>query len=31
MLTLPGEGGETEIFFCDLGHEYVNFNAEYTT
>ena len=22
-LTLPGEGGETEVFFSDLGHEYV--------
>jgi glutamate N-acetyltransferase/amino-acid N-acetyltransferase len=30
-LTLPGEGGETEVFFSDLGHEYVEINAEYTT
>jgi glutamate N-acetyltransferase/amino-acid N-acetyltransferase len=30
-LTLPGEGGETEVFFSDLGHEYVSINSEYTT
>ena len=30
-LTLPGEGGETEVFFSDLSHEYVTINAEYTT
>jgi glutamate N-acetyltransferase/amino-acid N-acetyltransferase len=30
-LTLPGEGGETEVFFSDLSEEYVRFNAEYTT
>jgi glutamate N-acetyltransferase / amino-acid N-acetyltransferase len=30
-LTLPGEGGETEVFFSDLGPEYVRFNAEYTS
>jgi glutamate N-acetyltransferase/amino-acid N-acetyltransferase len=30
-LTLPGEGTETEVFFSDLGHEYVRINAEYTT
>jgi len=30
-LTLPGEGGETEVFFSDLSHEYVTLNAEYTT
>ncbi|HET8821059.1 MAG TPA: bifunctional ornithine acetyltransferase/N-acetylglutamate synthase [Thermoleophilaceae bacterium] len=30
-LTLPGEGGETEVFFSDLGPDYVNFNAEYTS
>jgi glutamate N-acetyltransferase/amino-acid N-acetyltransferase len=30
-LTLPGEGGETEVFFSDLSPEYVNFNAEYTS
>jgi glutamate N-acetyltransferase / amino-acid N-acetyltransferase len=28
---LPGSGAETEIFFSDLGHEYVTINAEYTT
>ncbi len=28
---LPGEGAETEVFFSDLGHEYVTVNAEYTT
>ena len=27
----PGEGAETEVFFSDLGHEYVTINAEYTT
>ncbi len=30
-LTMPGEGGETEVFFSDLSPEYVNFNAEYTS
>jgi glutamate N-acetyltransferase/amino-acid N-acetyltransferase len=30
-LTLPGEGGETEVFFSDLGNEYIRINAEYTT
>lgn len=30
-LTLPGEGGETEVFFSDLSPEYVRFNADYTT
>jgi glutamate N-acetyltransferase/amino-acid N-acetyltransferase len=30
-LTLPGEGGETEVFFSDLSHEYVSINSEYTT
>jgi glutamate N-acetyltransferase / amino-acid N-acetyltransferase len=30
-LTLPGDGGETEVFFSDLSHEYVRINAEYTT
>jgi glutamate N-acetyltransferase/amino-acid N-acetyltransferase len=30
-LTLPGNGGETELFFSDLSPEYVHFNAEYTT
>jgi len=31
VLTLPGDGGETEVFFSDLSHEYVRINAEYTT
>jgi glutamate N-acetyltransferase/amino-acid N-acetyltransferase len=30
-LALPGEGGETEVFFSDLGPEYARFNAEYTS
>ncbi len=30
-LTLPGEGGETEVFFSDLSPEYVRYNAEYTS
>jgi glutamate N-acetyltransferase/amino-acid N-acetyltransferase len=30
-VTLPGDGAETELFFSDLSHEYVNVNAEYTT
>jgi glutamate N-acetyltransferase/amino-acid N-acetyltransferase len=30
-LTVPGEGGETEVFFSDLSVDYVRFNAEYTT
>jgi glutamate N-acetyltransferase / amino-acid N-acetyltransferase len=30
-LTLPGEGGQTEVFFSDLSPEYVRFNAEYTS
>lgn len=28
---LPGDGAETEVFFSDLGYEYVRINAEYTT
>jgi glutamate N-acetyltransferase / amino-acid N-acetyltransferase len=28
-LTVPGEGGETEVFFSDLSPEYVRFNSEY--
>ena len=28
---LPGEGAESEVYFSDLGHEYVTINAEYTT
>jgi glutamate N-acetyltransferase/amino-acid N-acetyltransferase len=31
QLTLPGEGGETEVFFSDLSPEYVRFNSEYTS
>ena len=31
VLTLPGEAGETEVFFSDLSHEYVTVNADYTT
>jgi glutamate N-acetyltransferase / amino-acid N-acetyltransferase len=30
-LTVPGEGGETEVFFSDLSPEYVTFNADYTS
>jgi glutamate N-acetyltransferase/amino-acid N-acetyltransferase len=30
-LTIPGEGGQTEVFFSDLGPEYARFNAEYTS
>lgn len=30
-LTLPGEGGESEVFFSDLTHEYVTINSEYST
>ena len=30
-LTLPGEGGETEVIFSDLSEAYVEFNSEYTT
>ncbi len=29
MLTLPGEGGETELFFSDLSVAYAAYNAEY--
>jgi glutamate N-acetyltransferase/amino-acid N-acetyltransferase len=28
---LPGEGAEAQLYFSDLGHEYVTINAEYTT
>ena len=31
VLTIPGEGGETEVFFSDLSHDYIRINAEYTT
>jgi glutamate N-acetyltransferase / amino-acid N-acetyltransferase len=30
-LTLPGEGGATEVFFSDLSPEYVTFNADYSS
>jgi glutamate N-acetyltransferase/amino-acid N-acetyltransferase len=30
-LTMPGEGGETEVFFSDLSPGYVRFNSAYTT
>ena len=28
---LPGDGAETELYFSDLGHEYITINADYTT
>lgn len=31
VIGLPGDGHEHEVIFSDLGHEYVNINAEYTT
>jgi glutamate N-acetyltransferase / amino-acid N-acetyltransferase len=31
VITMPGEGGETEVFFSDLSPEYVNYNADYTS
>ena len=30
-LSLGRGDAEAELFFCDLGHEYVSFNSEYTT
>jgi glutamate N-acetyltransferase/amino-acid N-acetyltransferase len=30
-LTLPGEGGEAEVFFSDLSEAYVTFNSKYTS
>ncbi|MDX6687422.1 MAG: glutamate N-acetyltransferase / amino-acid N-acetyltransferase [Baekduia sp.] len=30
-ITLPGDGYETEVFFSDLGYDYIKINAEYTT
>jgi glutamate N-acetyltransferase/amino-acid N-acetyltransferase len=30
-VAIPGEGGEAELFFSDLGHDYVSLNADYTT
>ncbi len=31
VVGLPGDGAETEVFFSDLGHRYIEINAEYTT
>ena len=31
VLTVPGEGGETEVFFSDLSEEYVTLNSDYTS
>ena len=31
VLTMPGEGGETEVFFSDLSPDYVRLNSEYTS
>jgi glutamate N-acetyltransferase/amino-acid N-acetyltransferase len=31
VLTLPGDGGETEVFFSDLSKDYVALNSEYTS
>ena len=31
VVGLPGDGFETEVFFSDLGYEYIRINAEYTT
>jgi glutamate N-acetyltransferase / amino-acid N-acetyltransferase len=31
VLTMPGEGGQTEVFFSDLSPEYVNYNADYSS
>ncbi len=28
---IPGDGGEAEVFFSDLTHDYVTINADYTT
>jgi glutamate N-acetyltransferase / amino-acid N-acetyltransferase len=30
-IAVPGDGAETEVFFSDLGHEYITINADYTT
>jgi glutamate N-acetyltransferase/amino-acid N-acetyltransferase len=30
-LTIPGSGGETEVYFSDLSADYVRFNADYTS
>ena len=29
VLTMPGEGGETEVFFSDLSPQYASFNSAY--
>lgn len=31
VLTIPGSGGETEVYFSDLSEQYVRFNSEYTS
>ncbi len=31
VLTIPGEGGETEVFFSDLSPDYARFNSAYST
>jgi glutamate N-acetyltransferase/amino-acid N-acetyltransferase len=31
VIGLPGDGFETEVFFSDFGHKYIEINAEYTT
>lgn len=31
VVGLPGDGAQCEVFFSDLGHEYVRINAEYTS
>lgn len=31
VVGLPGDGEEAQVYFSDLGHEYVTINAEYTT
>ena len=30
-LEIPGEGGETEVFFSDLSPDYVALNSAYTS
>ena len=31
VVTVPGEGGETEVFFSDLSEEYVTLNSDYSS
>jgi glutamate N-acetyltransferase/amino-acid N-acetyltransferase len=31
VVTVPGEGGETEVFFSDLSEDYVRLNSEYSS